>query len=162
MDNRVKHSPEVRAEAARLIAQGYGKRNVARALGISLRTADHFVLSFRQGRLLGLTDVESKHKKYSYELKLAAVQRFLAGTPNPQVCLEFEIPGQSILRRWVRDYRAAGPDGLKPKPKGRPRKDDSVRPETQEEKIARLEFEIEALKKLQALVALERRRKPKR
>jgi hypothetical protein len=48
-----------------------------------------------------------------------------------------------------------GAEGLALKPRGRPKKDLSRKPETEAEKIFRLEMEVAVLKKYNALVAAE-------
>lgn len=161
-DRRVKHSFEVRLKAFELIQEGHGENSVGAQLGISNNTARDFIIQYRQGRLLGLRSMGDKNKVYSFETKVAAVKEVLSGASRESVTLEFEITNRSMLNKWIKKYREGGPDALKRSVKGRPRGDGSVRQETQEEKIARLEFEIEALKKLQALVASERQRKSKR
>jgi transposase len=72
---------------------------------------------------------------------------------------EFEITSRAMVNKWVAAYLVSGPEGLKPKPRGRPPKKVGV--ETLEQKVARLEFENEALKKLQALVDLQQQGKLK-
>jgi transposase-like protein len=99
------------------------------------------------------------NKKFSYEVKLAAVLKHLEGVPLPVVMTEFGITTRAMANKWVAAYRVSGPDGLKPKPRGRPPKHAGV--ETLEQKVARLEFENEALKKLQALVDLQQQGKLK-
>jgi transposase-like protein len=96
---------------------------------------------------------------YSKETKVAAVEAFLGGAIKSRVMKDFEIRSDASLERWVRIYRKDGPEGLVPKPVGRPRKHPALSAEeTLEEKVQRLEMENAALKKLQALAA---RRRPR-
>lgn len=145
-DRRVIHSFEVRLKALELIQKGHGEKSIGSLLGISKNTARDFIIQYRQGRLLGLRAMGEKNKVYSFETKLAAVKEVLSGASTGSVTVEFEITNRSMLNKWIKKYREGGPDALKSSVKGRPRGDGSVRQETQEEKIARLEFEIEALK----------------
>lgn len=162
MNGRLKHSLETRIEAAKLFDAGFGRLVTSRELGISEYTARGWFDSHRQGRLVVLNTM-SVHKSYSWETKVAAVEKFLAGIPVPEVIDFYGIANRGLFNKWVALYRKAGPEGLKPKPKGRPKSVNiPLDQETLEQKVARLEFENEALKKLNALVALEQRRISKR
>lgn len=149
MDNRVKHSLETRIEAARLFDAGFGFRAVARQLGVGLSTSRSWHDRHRQAGLLGLVPVSSQ-RKYSPELKIAAVEEFLAGVTTAEVISKYEIHQRSQLNKWVAIYRTDGPEGLQPKKAGRPVKQD--RPETMEEELQRLRMENAVLKKLAALM----------
>lgn len=162
MDGRIKHFHVTRIEAARLFDAGHGRSVVANQLGVSEYTARSWMDKHRQGRLVGL-DLVPSNKSYSWETKIAAVEQFLAGATTPEVVDSFGITSRSMLNKWVALYRKGGPESLKPKPKGRPKSVGIPRErETLEQKVARLEFENEALKKLNALVAMEQRRISKR
>jgi transposase-like protein len=58
-------------------------------------------------------------KSYSFEVKLALVQRFLAGETGPELAIEAGLSSRQLLQKWVKAYRLEGEDGLRPKPKGR-------------------------------------------
>jgi transposase len=86
------------------------------------------------------------------------VLAYLSGAAREHVMERFEIRHLSQLEDWVRRYRENGAAGLQPGKRGRkPRP--APAEETLEQKVRRLEMENAALKKLQALVAEERRRK---
>lgn len=57
---------------------------------------------------------------YSFEFKLALVERFLAGEPALDLSVEAGLSSPVLLKAWVRKYRAEGADALRPKPRGRP------------------------------------------
>ncbi|YCH07591.1 helix-turn-helix domain-containing protein [Arthrobacter sp. alpha11c] len=59
-------------------------------------------------------------KSYSFEVKLALVQRFLAGETGQDLAVEAGLSSRQQLQKWVRDYRLEGEDGLRPKRNGRP------------------------------------------
>jgi len=59
-------------------------------------------------------------KSYSFEVKLALVQRFLAGETGQDLAVEAGLSSRQQLQKWVRDYRLEGEDGLRPKGNGRP------------------------------------------
>lgn len=56
---------------------------------------------------------------YSFETKLEAVKRFLAGQTKPDIAKDMGLSLPKILERWIRVYRVHGEDGLRSKPKGR-------------------------------------------
>ncbi|ALV42591.1 transposase [Pseudarthrobacter sulfonivorans] len=96
-------------------------------------------------------------KSYSFEFKLALVERFLAGESGPDLAVEAGLASRELLQKWVRAYRLDGEDGLRPKPKGRPRKPDSPPPaelpelERLRRENERLRAEVAYLGKLRAL-----------
>jgi transposase-like protein len=157
MDRRIGYSEEIRIEAARQFALGYGYHVVAKYLGLPLGTARKWQDAYRQDRLLH-SDFVRENKFYPEQLKLASVEKFLAGTPKTEIILEFGISTRSIFDRWVAIYRKDGPSGLASKPRGRKRL--IVGEESLEAKVYRLEMENALLKKFQALVAEEKAAQP--
>ena len=60
-----------------------------------------------------------KNEIYSFDFKQHVVQSYLAtGTTFQELALRVGINNPSLLSRWVRDFKNAGPDALKPKQKG--------------------------------------------
>lgn len=147
MDSRVKHSIETRIEAARLFDAGFGDSAVSAKLALGRSTVRAWYDQHRQGRLLD--SVVMGNKKYSAAVKVAAVEKYLAGASTTEVVAEFEIPNRGLFDKWVAIYRRDGAEGLEPKPVGRKPKVD--RAETLEEENARLRLENAVLKKLNAL-----------
>lgn len=150
MVGNTRHKTETRIEAARLFDAGFGYKWVSKQMRLPEGTMRIWQDSHRQGRLLGLDSVTT-YKKYSAEVKLAAVEKFLAGAVKPDVMLEFNISTRAMLNKWLAIYRDHGAEGLIAKPKGRPKRPKDQLPETDAEKIHRLEFENAVLKKLIAL-----------
>ena len=74
MDGRFNYSAQTRIEVGGLFALGHGA-------------------------LLNSGGV-SENKIYSLSLKVAAVEKFLAGTPNTQVILEFDISTRAVFDKW--------------------------------------------------------------
>lgn len=149
MDLRVKHSVEVRLEAVRLFDRGHGYKFVARVLGISPTTVRVWHDRHLNTGLLGLIPM-STNRNYPTELKVAAVEEFLAGATSAEVMSKYSISNRSILNKWVAAYRAEGADGLVAKKRGRPVVNVNL-PETPEQELARLRMENAVLKKLAAL-----------
>jgi transposase len=118
MDGRFSYSEETRRQVARLFALGHGARAVATYLGLPHTTMRQWQDAYRQGHLLHSGSVR-EIKIYPEQLKLAAVEKFLAGTPKTDIVLEFGISARSLFDKWVAAYRKDGPSGLVPKPRGR-------------------------------------------
>lgn len=157
MDGRIRYSEETRIEVARLFTLGHGAKAVATYLDLPYDTMRVWEDSFRQGCLLDSGGVR-ENKSYSEQLKVAAVEKFLAGTPKTEIILEFEISTRAVFNKWVFAYRKDGAKGLVAKAKGR--KPLVAGQESLEQKIYRLEMENALLKKFQALMAKERQARP--
>jgi len=149
MDRRIGHSEETRIQAARYFDKGFGYQAVASYLGLPAGTVRTWRDSHRQGRLLN-SHLVGENRRYSQEMKVAAVEKFLAGTPKAEIILEFHISNRSLFNKWVAIYRKDGVAGLDAKPKGRKRRQGES--ESLEEKVRRLEMENALLKKYQALM----------
>ncbi|MCD5341786.1 helix-turn-helix domain containing protein [Arthrobacter sp. AK04] len=94
---------------------------------------------------------------YSFEFKLNAVQRYMGGEDRIVLAKELELSSPHLITVWAGQYRAQGEEGLRPKPKGRPRKsfEASVKPEPELERLRRenerLRAEVAFLGKVNAL-----------
>lgn len=152
---------EQRIAVLALFEQGYGDGAVSSHLRVSPWAVKALYLLWRVRGGDALVAQTSK-QFYAFETKLEIVQRFLAGETKVALAQEFGMPSPNLVATWARAYRRDGEDGLRPKPKGRPRKDpDAPPPELTE--LERLQQEIEYLrvenaylKKLKALRAHER------
>ena len=61
-----------------------------------------------------------KKKSYSYEYKLGIVELYLSSELSyMDIALAEKISNPCIIAQWVSDFRAVGPDALRPKKKGR-------------------------------------------
>ena len=59
-------------------------------------------------------------KKFSFEYKLHVVELYLSSEVSYQeLALKEGINNPAMLAKWVSDFRAVGPDALRPKKKGR-------------------------------------------
>ena len=59
-------------------------------------------------------------EKYSFDYKLRVVELYLSSEISYQdLALQEGIHNPSIIARWVNEFRAVGPDALRPKKKGR-------------------------------------------
>ena len=71
--------------------------------------------------------MRSRQKKtYSYEYKLGIVEMYLTSELSyMDIALAEKINNPCILTQWVSDFRAFGPEALRPKKKGRRKKVDT-------------------------------------
>jgi len=76
-------------------------------------------------------------KSYSFEFKVEAVRRFLAGELKTELAEELELSSPKLLETWARTYRDQGSEGLRPKQRGRPPKNASQEPESELERLRR-------------------------
>ena len=97
--------------------------------------------------------MRSRQKKnYSYEYKLGIVEMYLTSELSyMDIALAEKINNPCIIAQWVSDFRAFGPEALRPKKKGRKAKVDT--PETQKikpiEETVPVDTSVEHVKKLE-------------
>jgi len=150
---------EQRQAAVGLFETGHGRNTVATALGVSpsaVRALEH------RWRLRGAGALVTKPTKqaYPFAVKQEIVQRVLAGETKIALAQEYGLSSPQLIARWLRRYRAAGEDGLRPKP---PAREPAPAPALAEHDVAGLHREIERLRaevaylgKLRALMAPKR------
>ncbi len=163
-----RHDLETRQKAADMISSGHGRMTIASALAISPGIAEKWIYSFKAVGREAFLEMGSRHRKYDYETKLAAVLGFTeGGMTRQEVMAKYGIPGLTTLKTWVGRYRSGGPEALRPKPKGRPPKAAAeAQPMTREQELERRIHKLEAenayLKKSIALKAEKRSRTARR
>jgi transposase len=119
----------------------------------------------------GLLPRKNQVYPISFKLKvLKAIEKEFLSLQETR--LKFNIPTDSIIVKWKKDFANFGVEGLQPKPKGRPismsdfkrKKRKSDKPLTREEELLkeneRLRCENALLKKLDALIQARRNPKP--
>lgn len=154
---------EAQREAAVVLFEaGHGRDAVATRLGVSCHAVRLLQNRWRiWGR--GALVTKPSRRTFAFELKHEIVQRFLAGETKIALAQAYDLSSPQLVAAWVRTYRAEGEDGLRPKPKGRPKRDPAapVREEAELERLRRenerLRAEVAYLGKLRALIAAERR-----
>ena len=124
----------------------------------------------------GINGLVPKHKnnKYSQNFKhkvLLAISKQQLSLREASV--KFNIPSESVIIKWQKDFATFGIDGLHPKPKGRPKimstskgkSTKSKQPLTREEEllleIERLRCEVALLKKFNTLIQAEEEKQKK-
>ncbi|BAS14301.1 insertion element IS1223 uncharacterized 20.7 kDa protein [Arthrobacter sp. Hiyo8] len=155
-------SEEQRAAAVALFETGWGAKSVAAKLGVSKRAIGRL---YDRWRVRGGTTLVAKPTKrqFSFEFKLAVVQRFLAGETQVALAQEFQLSSPILIKKWASLYRNEGEDGLRPKPKGRPKSPFGApsQPESELQRLRRenerLRAEVAFLGKVQALRDEDRR-----
>lgn len=162
MAERRSMSEAQRQAAVVLFEAGHGRAAVATRLGVS----PHAVRMLQnRWRIWGAGALVTKptNRSFSFELKREIVRRFLAGETKIALAQEYALSSPQLVAAWVRTYRAEGEDGLRPKPKGRPKRDPAapVREDSELDRLRRenerLRAEVAYLGKLRALMSRERR-----
>jgi transposase-like protein len=155
-------SEDQREAAVAWFEKGIADKAAARLLGVSHSPVQLLYLRWRiHGR--GALVAKTTKQVYSFEFKLALVERFIAGETAQDLAAEAGLPSSGLLKNWAAAYRREGADALRPKPRGRPRKPDAPPPEELPElerlrrENERLRAEVAYLGKLRALRAQERR-----
>lgn len=155
-------SEDQREAAVAWFEKGIADSAAARLLGVSRGPVK---LLYRRWRIHGRGALVAKptRQAYSFEFKLALVERFIAGEPAQVLAAEVGLSSPVLLKTWARAYLREGADALRPKPKGRPKAPDSP-PSAEIPELERLRRENERLRaevaylgKLRALRAQERR-----
>ena len=163
-DLRVRYDEGVRRRAAEMFAEGSGYRATAGELGLPPTTATKWHRTYAAIGLEGLLSMGGSCRSYSWEVKVAAAKAVVDGAePKADVMARYGIASLSPLERWCKAYREAGPDALRPRPKGRPKGSKAAgggtsREQELERRVRKLEAENAYLKKSIALKAEKRSR----
>ena len=97
-----------------------GYRSLCKEYGIPNNSAlEKWVSAYKEFGDEGLMRSREK-KNYSFEFKLSVVELYLTTEASYQeLALSVGINNPTTIVHWVNDYRAVGPDALRPKRKGR-------------------------------------------
>lgn len=143
-----------RERLVELFEQGYGSRAAANQLGVGFDAVRKLYDRFRLHGRLCLVEKPTK-QSFSFDIKKEIVERHLAGETRMDLAKEFHLSSSQLVNNWTRKFRKEGWDGLKPKPKGRPKGSRSAKPLTEVEKLQaeneRLRAELDYIKKLRDL-----------
>lgn len=92
---------------------------LGRKYGIDDCMVEKFVKTYKAFGSDGLKR-SRKRKEYSFEFKLNAVELYLSNEVSYlEASIKLGLANSSLLARWVSAYRVAGPEGLRPRMKGR-------------------------------------------
>jgi transposase len=174
MERKVKYDYAFKLECVLLVTdQHYSCESVSNQKGINASNIRKWVSFYRQYGKVGL--LSRKNRVYSIAFKqkvILSIDKDLLSLREAR--LKFNIPTDSTIIRWQRDFTNFGLKGLQPKPKGRPKsmsnfkrkKRKSDKPLTREEELLleneSLRCENELLKKLQALIQAEEKSKKRK
>lgn len=152
-----------RAEAVFLFNAGHGAKAVHTKLGVGLRS---IVILYDQWRLRGDDVLVTRPVRatFTFLFKAEIVRRALDGETYMDLAKEFDLSSTRLIQRWVQHYRDRGDDGLRGKPRGRPRvADECLNAPSELERLQqeneRLRAENAFLGKVRALRAPGRRLK---
>ena len=162
-DRRRRYDDGFRREALELIKAGAGGNTLARRLAIPVYTARNWIRLYRSGGEEAVMGGNGS-RRYDWETKVAAARDHVEnGMTKTEVMAKYAIASIAPLERWCREYRAGGPEALRPKPKGRPRgskskpKPEPTREQELAEQVAYLKAKVAYLEKLRALRAQKSR-----
>lgn len=174
MERKVSYNYEFKLRCVNEVLKNHQSLNViAKENDIGTTSLKDWIRKYLKFGNEGLLPIQ-KNANYSIAFKLKVLQSIESKSLSlSQVCLTFNIPTSSIIRRWQRKYAKEGLAGLKPKPKGRPismnfkrkqRKTDKqlTREEELLKELEYLRAENEILKKFNALVQAEQANQNKR
>ena len=98
-----------------------GYRTLSKRYGIDTHVIRRWISSYKQFGEDGLRRSRG-NKSYTFEFKLHVVELYLTSELSyQQLALQVGMTDPARITRWVLDYRAAGPEALRPKKKGRKR-----------------------------------------
>ena len=91
-----------------------------------------------------------KKENYTFDFKLHVVELYLTTEVSyRELALSVGMNNPSLIVKWVNDYRAVGPDALKPKRKGRRRNVNKSTKEITNDISAKTDIDTEYLKQLE-------------
>ena len=155
-----------------VLKKSHSISQVAQENGLKKSNLELWVLFYQHYGKEGLNARTKQHYEplFKYEVLEVITKEHLS---LRSACVRFNIPSESVIISWRKAYELNGQAGLISKPKGRPTKMDkpikrksrkSAKPLTREEELLKeneyLKAQNEFLKKLQALVQAEQKRKP--
>jgi transposase-like protein len=155
-------SEDQQVAAIALFEAGWGKRSVARRLGVGV-PAIHRLYDRWRVRGGGALVTKPTKRSFAFAFKMEVVRRFLDGESKLSLAKEFDLSSPKLIESWARGFRNEGEDALRPKRKGRPPADTDASSAEESElqqlrrENERLKAEVAYLGKLRALRAHERR-----
>ena len=117
-----KYSYEFKLRVVNEYLRGQGGWNyLSQKYNLTRSHIQRWVSNYRRFGEEGLRRSRQK-QDYTFEFKLHVVELYLSSELSYQeLALQVGMTEPATINRWVQDYRAAGPEALKPKKKGRKR-----------------------------------------
>ena len=156
-----KLSYEDKKEIVRLYDEEHiGYKSISKKFNVRITTIERIVGRYHLHGESSLS--KNKNRKFTPEIKLEVITRAMNGESKLSLGIEYLIQEAQIIS-WLKKYEEFGYNGLIDKPKGRPpnmKKEKKVIDpndkdaiiKEKDQRILELEAEVEALKKLRALV----------
>lgn len=175
MERKVKYDYAFKLECVQLVLEKhYSCVAVSELKAIDRSNIRKWVGFYNKYGKTGL--LPRKNQSYSIDFKIRVLKSITERVLSlRKACVEFNIPSESVIIKWQKDFSKFGLEGLKSKPKGRPqsmsnfkrKKRESNKLLTREEELLleneALRCENDLLKKFQALIQAEeqaKKRKP--
>lgn len=116
-----KYSFEFKMQIIKDYLSGNGYRYLSRKYGLERSIIRNWIANYKQYGEEGL--LRSRNQQvFTFEFKLHVVELYLTSEYSyRQLALKVGMTDPATIARWVREYRTAGPEALKPKKKGRRR-----------------------------------------
>jgi transposase len=171
MSRKVKYDYEFKLHCVKeVLNRGRSIKSVSSEKGLHDSNLYKWIMFYQKDGKKGL--ISRQNQCYSLEFKLQVLLSIEKDHLSlSQACLRFNIPSDSILIKWQRNYKEFGMPGLENKLRGRPKtmikrkKRKSDKPLTREQELLQeneaLRAENALLKKLQALIQAEENKKRK-
>ena len=107
MQNNIKIDYEQKLQAVKEYLQGQtSQAKVAAKYGVSQSSFQTWLRKYNSEGADGLK-TSNRHKKYSIELKYAAVFEYLSGSMSQQeICKKYKISSKTQLQRWILCYNS--------------------------------------------------------
>jgi len=168
MGRKVKYDLEFKFKCVMLVLEEHRTiSSVAKKNSFDKSLLRKWIADYQAKGTIALQAVNST-RQYSPDFKLRVIQsRKLNNLSLSSTRIKFDLPSDSMIIKWERDFYNFGVDGLKSKPKGRPKimsnqtnkASKSKKPLTREEELLveneRLRCENALLKKFNALMQAE-------
>ena len=102
------------------LSLGVGSKVLAKKYNVkSARQIQQWIHNYNEFGEEGLKRSRQKNN-YSFEFKLHMVESYLSNEVSyEELALANGITNYTMISRWVEAFRVAGPDGLRPRKKGR-------------------------------------------
>ncbi len=162
-DRRRRYDDGFRREALEPVKAGAGREHARQATCHTGVYRENWIRLYRSGGEEAVMGGNGG-RRYDWETKVAAARDHVEnGMTKTEVMAKYAIASIAPLERWCREYRAGGPEALRPKPKGRPRgskskpKPEPTREQELAEQVAYLKAKVAYLEKLRVLRAQKSR-----
>lgn len=164
MARKVKYNVSFKLHCVKEVLENhYSVNSVSDQEDISDSLLHKWIIDYQNQGTLGLEP--KKNQKYCAEFKFRVIKSIIEQHLSlGEARIKFNIPSESVIVKWQKDFANFGVDGLQPKPKGRPKNMNTPKrkslklkqPLTREEELLleneRLRCEVALLKKFNALI----------